>query len=155
MWNWSISAFEVNCIPFNLAYNRLEAEQCTQDTKCVYRNAVKYTFRILSDTSKLWLNLQNPKDNPHGKCTCSPHSPCLQGCMHGWGLVLCMLYIQCKDETKGWEVKWHNLLLHTNYLKFAEGWRLAVLTWPQGQAIFVLFSSSSPSSARAQESGNN
>ena len=22
-WSWSISAFEVNCIPFNLAYNRL------------------------------------------------------------------------------------------------------------------------------------
>ena len=29
----------------------------------------------------------------------------LHGCMHRLGLVLCMLYMHCKGETKGWEAK--------------------------------------------------
>ena len=54
---------------------------------------MKYTFSILSDTSKLWLYHSKPKGDPHGRCTRSPHSPCspcLHGCMHRWGLVIIM-----------------------------------------------------------------
>jgi len=86
----------------------------TQVMKLLSRSWTVYTRHkickngsILSDTSKLW-----SQGDPRGRCTHSPHSPCLNGCMHGWGLGLCMPYTQCKDETKGWEVKWHNLLLH-------------------------------------------
>ena len=37
----------------------------------------------MSDTSTLWLHHSIPKGDPHGRCTHSPHSPCLHGCMHG------------------------------------------------------------------------
>ena len=37
----------------------------------------------MSDTSTLWLHHSIPKGDPHGRCTRSPHSPCLHGCMHG------------------------------------------------------------------------
>ena len=46
--------------------------------------------------------------------------------LHGlWGLVLCMLYIQCKDESKGLEV--HNLLLHTNCLQICRSVKASCL----------------------------
>ena len=54
--------------------NDLKAEQCTQDTKYV---EVKYTEKELKYT----LYLQNLKDDPCGKCTCSPtHSVCMVAC---------------------------------------------------------------------------
>ena len=45
----------------------LEAEHKTQNVE------VKHTFSILSDTSNLWLYLQNLKGDPCGKCTWVEH----------------------------------------------------------------------------------
>ena len=55
---------------------RLNSVHKTQNMELKYR-----PFSILSDTSKLYF--PNPKGDPCGRCTCSPHSPCLHGCMHG------------------------------------------------------------------------
>ena len=108
----------------------------------LHKNEINEDISILSDTTSLWLcqswlwsivSIKTP-GWPRRGSTCSPHPTCLCGCMHGWGLVLCIMYLQWKTGLKS-----DDLLLHTNYLKNAEGWRQSsFFTWPRGQAIFVL-----------------
>ena len=68
----------------------------------LYPHVLHETYCILSDTSNLDCIVQNTRVT-HVEDVL--HSPCLHGCMHRLGLVLCMLYMQCKGETTGWEAK--------------------------------------------------
>ena len=64
------------------------------------------TIRILSDTLSewytQWVSHLEPQGGPRRGLCCPPHSPCLRGCMHGWGLVLCICVhrVQCCSNAK-------------------------------------------------------
>ena len=57
-------------------YN-LEAEQCKQDTK---KEIIQHFEQQIEALTVI-------QGDPRGTCTCSPYSPCLHGCMYGWGSV--------------------------------------------------------------------
>ena len=44
----------------------------------LYPHVLHETYCILSD-----MYYSKPQGDPCGRCTCSHHSPCLHGCMHG------------------------------------------------------------------------